>query len=142
MQDKLTNTQRHNRLFVLMAFGFLLVGTTYFLVVDPNWMKFVVAIAPVIVSGICIYCMHIAGMNYFRTGCLVSVAVTTGLEVLIFWGHLGSHGHQRFLATMLFLVYLNVAVYIFTGAFMFVLARNVRWSRRKVEVIDYKGKFR
>lgn len=138
MHDRLTNTQRHNRIFALVLFGYLGIGTIHFLVVDPDPMKLVMVISPVVVSVVCIL---IAGIDYFGIACLISTLLGTGVELSIFANRLGGWHHQRFWLTAVFLIMLNVVIYVFTVLALSRLLMRIHQARRNVEVIDYKGKF-
>lgn len=127
MKKELTNIERHKRIFAIVVYGFVLIGAIRFLILDPSWMKFMVAIAPIVISTICIY---IAGMDYFRVACLVSVVVTTAVDMVVLSGRLGGWGHQRFWMMMLFLVCLNTVIYLYTVVALLALVRKTRRSRQ------------
>jgi hypothetical protein len=138
MHDRLTNAQRHNRIFVLALFGYLGIGTIHFLVVDPDPMKLVMVISPVVVSTVCIF---IAGIDYFGIACLISTLLSTGVELSIFADRFGGWHHQRFWLVAISLLMFNAVVYLFTVLALSRLVMSIHRVRRNVEVIDYKGKF-
>ena len=134
----LTNRERHNRIFVLVLFGYIFIGGISFLVVDPSWAKVMELLLPIVVSA---FCIIIAGEPYVRPALLVTVILTTITELLVLRTHLGSWHNERFWMAAVFLLMLNSCVFIFTFSALLFLVRKFGRSKREVEVVDYKGRF-